>query len=309
MTVTGKRSTDKPDFVMDIEGILFLAAGYGTRMEPLSLLRPKALLPFGNTTVLGELVRQIYALHPRRVRINASRCPETILNELISAWPIEICSVYFEERPLGVCATLARHADSMMEGTWMIVNTDMIIDGFDAVKMLKIHRETKSSWTVLTGCLPSDGSYSPLLIDENGCFGSGRGEPVHYWGISLVEPEIPLLSRRSQSSGLFSELAPAAYDNGYKLLAWSIDGNWMDMGRIDTVRENILAGGSFIHPAACVSSDVVLEGNWNIGPGCILAGGTVLRNSVMLEGSTLESGSLDEGILPWFCSSRDGNIE
>lgn len=294
---------------MEIEGVLFLAAGYGTRIEPLSLLRPKALLPFGNTTVLAELARQISVLHPRRVRINASRCPEELIKELISVWPAEMCSVYFEERPLGVCATLARHADTMTEGTWMIVNTDMIIEGFDAVKMMKFHRETESSWTVLTGCFPSEGSYSPLLVDENRCFGTGRGDPVHYWGISLVEPVIPFLSRRIQaSSGLFSELAPAANDNGYKLFSCNMEGNWLDMGRIAGVRENILSGGSYIHPNACVSSDVVLEGTWNIGPGCILAGGTVLRNSVMLEGSTLEKGRIDDTILPWFCSSQGGNI-
>ncbi|MCK4505449.1 MAG: NTP transferase domain-containing protein, partial [Candidatus Aegiribacteria sp.] len=158
---------------MEIEGVLFLAAGYGTRIEPLSLLRPKALLPFGNSTVLAELARRICALRPRRVRINASRCPEVLLNELISVWPIEMCSVYFEERPLGVCATLARHATAMTKGTWMIVNTDMIIEGFDAVKMMKFHKETESSWTVLTGCFPSEGSYSPLLMDENRCFGTG----------------------------------------------------------------------------------------------------------------------------------------
>ncbi len=294
---------------MDIEGVLFLAAGYGTRIEPLSLLRPKALLPFGNSTVLAELARQIYALRPRRVRINASRCPEVLLNELISVWPIEMCSVYFEERPLGVCATLARHADEMAEGTWMIVNTDMIIEGFDAVQMMNFHRKTESSWTVLTGCFPSEGRYSPLLLDENRCFGTGMGDPVHYRGISLVEPVISLLSRGIQASvSLFSELAPAAIENGYKLFSCNMEGNWLDMGRITIARENILSGGSFIHPNACVSSDVVLEGNWNIGPGCILAGGTVLRNSVMLEGSTLEKGCIDETILPWFCSSQDGNI-
>ncbi len=294
---------------MEIEGVLFLAAGYGTRIEPLSLLRPKALLPFGNSTVLTELARQIFVLRPRRVRVNASRCPEVLLNELISVWPIEMCSVYFEERPLGVCTTLARHASAMTEGTWMIVNTDMIIEGFDAEEMMRFHKETGSSWTVLTGCFPSQGSYSPLLVDENRCFGTGEGDPVHYWGISLVEPVIPLLSRRKQVSGsLFSDLALAAFDNGYKLFSCNMEGNWLDMGRIAIARENILSGGSFIHPNACVSSDVVFEGSWNIGPGCILAAGTILRNSVMLEGSTLEKGCLDKTILPWFCSSRDGNI-
>ena len=78
------------------------------------------------------------------------------------------------------------------------------------------------------------------------------------------------------------------------------------MGRIDILRRNILSGGSFIHPTACISSDVSLDGIWNIGRGCILGSGTILRDSVMLDGSSLESGALQESILPWFCSSRDG---
>lgn len=294
---------------MDLEGVLFLAAGYGTRMEPLSLLRPKALIPFGSGTVLGKLARQIFQLHPRRVGINTSRCPELLLKELLAVWSFKMCKLYFEERPLGASATLARHADIMTEGTWMIVNTDMIIEGFDAVQMMDFHKETGSTWTALTGRFPSDGNYSSLVIDEEGQFGTGRGKSVHYLGISLIEAVIPELARNLQvCSSLFSELAHAASERGYELNVFNIEGDWFDMGRIDLLRRNILSGGSFIHSTACVSSDVILEGTWNIGPGCILAGGTELKNSVMLEGSSLEAGVLDESILPWFCSSRDGNI-
>ncbi len=68
----------------------------------------------------------------------------------------------------------------------------------------------------------------------------------------------------------------------------------------------LMSKSAFIHPTACISSDVSLSGVWNIGRGCILGSGTALRDSVMLEGSTLERGSLQESIIPWFCTSQNG---
>lgn len=294
---------------MGIEGVLFLAAGYGRRDEPLTLIRSKALLPFGDTSVLGRLAGQIRSVYPRRIRINASRCPEALLKEISSVWPQEICELYFEERPLGASATLARHADEMDMGTWMVVNTDMIIEDFNALELVDHHMKTGSSWTALTGDFPPDGSYSPLLMDEDMKFGCGGVQRTHYWGVSLMEPSIPAAAARIQASGgMFSELASRVAADGSMLTACRGNGRWLDMGRIDILRRNILSGGSFIHPAACISSDVSLSGVWNIGRGCILGSGTFLRDSVMLDGSSLESGTLEESILPWFCSSRDGEF-
>jgi NDP-sugar pyrophosphorylase family protein len=305
-TATEKKFTGKKSR-MEIDGVLFLAAGYGRRDEPLSLIQPKALLPYGETSVLGRLARQIRVLCPGRVRINASRCPEALLREISTVWQEEMCELYFEERPLGASSTLARHADIIDDGTWMVVNTDMIIEDFDAIGMLEYHRKTESDWTALTGSFPRDGIYSPLFTDEDMEFGRGGTERTHYRGISLMEPSIPAIAAKIQASeGMFSELASRASAEGSRLITCRQDGKWLDMGRIDILRRNILSGGSYVHPTACISSDVVLEGSWNIGKNCILGSCSILRDSVMLEGSSLESGTLEESILPWFCSNRDG---
>ncbi|MCK5116540.1 MAG: NDP-sugar synthase [Candidatus Aegiribacteria sp.] len=306
MTATGKKFTGKQT-PMEIEGVLFLAAGYGRRDEPLTLIRPKALLPFGGTSVLRRLAAQVNSVCPRRIRINASRCPEALMDEISSVWPAKMCELYFEERPLGATATIARHSDVMDTGTWMVVNTDMIIEEFDALGLVEHHINTGSTWTVLTGNLQPDSTYSPLLIDEDMKFGCGGVRKTHYWGVSLMEPSIPAAAARIQASGgMFSELASVAVADGSRLNACRGNGRWLDMGRIDILRRNILSGGSYVHPTACISSDVTLNGVWNIGRGCILGSGTELRNSVMLDGSSLENGTLRESILPWFCSSKDG---
>jgi len=306
VTATGKKFTVKQTPI-ELEGVLFLTAGYGSRDEPLTFMRPKALLPFGSTSVLRRLAEQVSTVCPRRIRINASRCPESLINELLSVWPAEMCELYFEERPLGASSTLARHSDVMDTGTWMVINTDMIIEDFNALGFLEYHSKTESDWTALTGDFPPDGNYSPLLIDEDLKFGCGGFQRTHYWGVSLMESSIPAVAARIQASrGMFSELASAAVEGGSRLTACMSNGNWLDMGSIDILRRNILTGGSFIHPTACISSDVSLSGVWNIGRGCILGSGAILRDSVMLDGSSLEDGMLQESILPWLCSSRDG---
>jgi NDP-sugar pyrophosphorylase family protein len=290
-----------------LEGVLFLAAGFGTRAEPLSHMRPKALLPFGRGTVLGRLAHQLSVLEPDLVVMNASRCPGPLMEELGRAWPVPGCRVVFEERPLGAAATLAGLADTMSGGTWVIVNTDMVIVDLDARAILEEHFSSGAHWTVLAGRLPPGGGYSPLRV-EDGRFGTGHGTDAHYFGVGVMETCIPMLCRELQlSEGLFSVLAPEASRRGMGLMSVEGTGDWLDMGRIDMLRENILEGGSFVHPRACVSSGTRLIGEVHIGAGCILADGTTVRDSVMLEGSSLESGSLEERILPWYCSSRDGS--
>jgi len=292
---------------MRLAGVLLLTAGYGTRVEPLSLARPKCLLPWADSTVLGILAEQVSALDPVRVRINASRCPDEILTHLYEVWPKERCRLYFEERPLGGTATLARHSEEMASGSWMVVNTDMVMPGLDMRRMFEEHVGTGAAWTALTGALPEDGGYTPLAVDDKGRFGVGGTRRTHYRGVSIMEPGIPELAASLQAHrGMFSELAPMASEECGELMVHSSSVPWLDMGRLDTLRENILRGGSFVHPSACVSSDAVLLGRYSIGRGCMLGSGTLLRDSVMLEGSTLEEGKLEEGLLPWSCSSTDG---
>ena len=293
---------------MMVEGALFLTAGYGTRDEPLSLVRPKCLLPRGDETLLARLSRQIRELKPNRIAANASRCPDEVMKELTSCWPHAPCELYFEERPLGASSTLARLSGLLNGGSWLVVNTDMVMESFRAVAMMEYHRRSSSNWTVLVGDMPEKGDYSPLYVggDMELCT-EKKGTPVHYWGISIIEPSVAAVAAELQASrGLFAQLAAEVIRRGGRVSAFRQRGEWLDMGSMEYLRENILSGGNRMHPSACVSSDVVLKGRWNVGKGCIIGSGAQLKDSVMLEGSTLESGILENSVLPWFCTSRGG---
>jgi len=295
-----------------IAGALLLTAGYGTRNRPLSLLKPKCLLPWGEGTVLRWIASIAVKLSPEILAANVSRCPGDVREVIGNIWPASKCRLYFEERPLGVTATLARNSRELAGGTWLVANTDMVVPGLpDLSEMLEFHRSSGAAWTVLVGNFPESAEerYSPLFVDSGGrvCAG-GNGSRMHYLGICLVEPIVSrILAMNQCSGGFFGEPARLVAREAGNPYAFHHRGEWLDMGDIAFLRNNILKGGNFIHPDADVSPDAVLRGNWYVGNGCVVKAGGSIRDGVMLDGSVLEKEDvLERAILPWYCSSRDG---
>ncbi len=288
---------------MTIEGVLFLTAGYGRRMEPLSRVKPKALLPWGCTTVLGNLAEQLSALSPKKIAFNAYRCPSLIQEELEKIYPDIECIPFIEKQPLGASVTLSRMSEILSGGTWMVVNTDMVIRELNPAVIVGFHNECGADWTVMTGAFPEKGNYGSLGVNNDGSFGTGgKATEQHYWGISIMEPAVSAVSVGDNISGsLFGTLAPACHSAGLLLQVFKEDGldRWLDFGDYGLLPHNILEGGSFIHPLAELSSDVIFEGRYNIGSGCRIASGTLVKNSVMLAGSVYGPGNLVNTVLVW----------
>lgn len=268
----------------DLDGVLLLTAGYGRRAEPLSLLRPKALLPFRDQTLLGLLAKEAGRLAPGRILVNASRCPDLVLEETIRASGRD-AGILFEERPLGAAATLAGLA-GIMNGPWMLMNTDMILKA-DLEGLFSHHLASGAMCTLLCGDFPASGNYGSVVV---------KGVPRHYMGVCVAEPEAAFRAAELQGfHGLLSPLIigePASFERV---------GEWADMGEVELYRRNLLARGGFVHPEASVSPGADIIGNCHVSKGCVLEPGAVIRDSVMLEGSSVASGArLESSVLPWF---------
>ncbi len=289
VTATEKRSTAKLTG-NGIQGVLLLTAGYGTRAEPLSLYRPKALLPWGETTLLGKLVDQFKVIEPDVVACNATKCSDLVQQEVRRCWHGRT-ELLLEEEPLGLPGTLSVNAE-MFKGQWIISNTDMVLD-VPVQEMVEYHFSTGSKWTVLTGNFPGYGKYGSLTVN---------GNPRHYLGVSVVSPEVAGIAKQEQLSiGFFTLLRSAAEKEGIFINEYITDTDWLDMGSFHLIREHMLLQGSYIHQSARVHRDAKLEGSYRIGRSCVVASGAVVRNSVMLEGAVLLPGArLVNDIVPWF---------
>lgn len=239
---------------------------------------------------MGQFAR----LEPEVIAFNASRCPELIMAEVRRHWSGRILSL-FEERPLGTTGTLASN-QALFQGTWMVCNTDFVMD-IPLSGILMDHLRLRSRWTVLTTDLPRSGNYRSLSIG---------GTRTHYAGVSVISPEVARCAgAKGTGPGFFTGLRKAFQERGFSIHGHHSTARWHDTGETELYRRYALSRGQFVHPLAEVRAGASLEGFYLIDASCIIHGGAVVRNSVLLEGSSVLPGAVaEDAVLPWFFSKE-----
>ena len=210
-----------------------------------------------------------------------------------------------EPEPLGAVGTLARVRERFCGGTLLLSNTDMVTRP-DMAAMLRSHRRSDADWTVLCGPFPDRGSYEGLPVRSDGCIGSPAASEAHYYGISLMEPSVLGVAADAGGGGMFGHLLAGCLEAGLRVCAHLDPAVWMDMGSLKLLRKNILAGGTWVSPGADVASGARITGTVSIGDGCRVGPGAAVRDSVMLAGSSIRSGGLEKGMLPWNTTFESG---
>ena len=89
---------------------MILAAGLGTRLRPLTLVRPKPLVPIINRPLLGILIEQLEKIGITRLAVNthhlSDRIADFILKKESKNFDIKI---FYEPRILGTGGGIKKH--------------------------------------------------------------------------------------------------------------------------------------------------------------------------------------------------------
>ncbi len=97
---------------MEIDSILILAAGRGTRLKPYTDDTPKSLLPLGNTNILRRLLEQSEMYFSSvTVYVNTSYLAEKIINEVTNCPIVRRPHIIWEQNPLGPAVTVTNHCN------------------------------------------------------------------------------------------------------------------------------------------------------------------------------------------------------
>lgn len=130
-----------------------LCAGFGTRLEPLTDVIPKPLLPFLNTPIIAYALERLHAAEVHRFAINLHHLPESIppvVNLLAGQFGMR--PVYAREWEIlgsgGGIRGLIRALDDV-EATMVILNGDSVMD-VDLSPQIATHRASGRSITLLT---------------------------------------------------------------------------------------------------------------------------------------------------------------
>ena len=128
---------------------MILAAGYGTRLWPLTEDRTKPAIPFLGRPLVGYVAEYLARYGIRDVVVNLHHRPESVREALGDGSRFGVRLFYVEEKEiLGTSGALdnARH---LLEGDTMVVINGKIVTDINLAEALETHRRTEALATLV----------------------------------------------------------------------------------------------------------------------------------------------------------------
>lgn len=298
---------------------MLLAAGFGTRLRPYTLVRPKPLFPICNVLLLHILLDKLVALGCERIVVNCH-----YLSEQIKAAVAERPEVILqhEKEVLGTGGGLRKALEYFKDGPGgpnepvLVMNGDIFHD-IDLSRLVQAHAAGNDAVTMALHDYPRFNSV-PVQQDRVRDFlsskevikkikeeGAEEQTFLAFTGIHIVNREV--LEAIPQECffhiiDLYKELATAG-----KVGYTRIDGSfWQDMGTPDDyldLHRHLLSSRTpswQIHESAVIGKDVQFKDWGAVGPGAVIGDGAQLARCVIWEGAEIAAGArlADEIIVP-----------
>ena len=285
---------------------MILAAGLGTRLEPLTSIRPKPLFPVLNRPLLGITIGQLQKMGATRIVINAHHLANQIERFIRGErWDLEV-QVRVEPDILGTGGGIKNCADLLRDAPFFCVINADIYYTFDLRPAIRYHTASNNLVTLV---LCDDPRFNQVGIDEEGQIVSIRGQEVKK---SLSPPRvltftgIHLISSRlldsMPSAGFFDiirfylDLASRGETiRGYQMQ----EGYWRDIGRIADYRalhRDLIGDGGepIIHPEARIEEGARIEGICCVGKKARIGSGALIKDSIIWDEVVISTGCVVE---------------
>lgn len=149
---------------------LILVGGYGTRLRPLTIYRPKPLVEFANKPMLMHQVEALVAAGVTQIVLAVSYHAQTMEDELsLEAERLGISIVFsHEDEPLGTAGPLAA-SRKILESNgepFFVLNSDVICD-FPFEEMVRYHRSHGKEGTIVVTKVDEPSKYGVVVYDQH----------------------------------------------------------------------------------------------------------------------------------------------
>ncbi len=308
---------------------VILAAGFGTRLWPLTEDRTKPAVPFLNRPLIAYAVEYLASCGIRDVIINLHHQPDSIRHALGDGSAFGSRVEYsFEPEILGTSGAIDRVRDKLMGDDFLVINGKIITD-IDLDAAISAHRAEKALATLVLRENAAREHFSIVETDERGRItrfagfpepvasamdaseaasnvtgGLTRTEstPLMFTGIQVLSPRIFDYVPRDCFSHSTIHVYPRAIEAGETLLGYTSPGNWYEMSTLDRYLEASLLfvnkqGVGIVKGAGCqIAADATVEESvlWDR---VTVGRGATVRRSVVGEGVRIPAGANIEGMV------------
>ncbi len=294
-----------------MKGVI-MAGGFGTRLKPLTINRPKPMVPVANRPIMEHIVELL-----RRHGI-------TDLISILYFQPDHITSHFGDGSAFGVrmqyvtadadygTAGAVRNAAELIGDEPVLVISGDVLTDFDLTAAIEEHKQRSADATIALTSVDNPLAFGIVIVDrqtgrivrflEKPTWGEVFSDTINT-GIYILEPQalarVPVRTNFDFSKDLF----PKMLRESAGLYGHIAHGYWRDIGNLDEYRrahEDILAGrvtlclpdpaldigDTTVHTDGDVvlPEDLTLQGKVIIGQGVRIGAGTTLDNVIIGPG-------------------------
>jgi NDP-sugar pyrophosphorylase family protein len=213
---------------------VILAGGKGTRLAPYTKILPKPLMPIGDMPILEILLRQMKHAGIDEVILTVGHLAELMRAFFQGGKRLGMKISYsYEEKPLGTAGPLS--LVNGLEDTFLVTNGD-VLTTLDFQNLIRAHQESHATATIAMHSRQVNIDLGVLQLN-------GANEVVGYiekptyefnvsMGIYVFEPQVMNYIPYNEYLD-FPDLVLRMLENNERVLGYSYNGYWQDLGRPD----------------------------------------------------------------------------
>ena len=282
---------------------MILAAGFGTRLFPLTIDRTKPAIPFLGKPLVGYVAEYLAGFGFRDIIVNLHHQPDSVIDALGDGSEFGVHIDYTREEPniLGTAGALDNARHLLENDTFLIVNGKIVTD-IDLAAAFKTHRDSGAIATMVLK--PNSKLEKFTVVEESGGFVTGFGNypetltpqienPLMFTGIHILEPRAFDYIPR----GVYSDIVPTFYapalQKGEKIAAYVTDANWFELSTIPRYLDISLAmmNGIDVHFGRnCTLSETASVKDSVIWDNVTIGDGATLYRTIIADGVTIPAG-------------------
>ncbi|MBI3920774.1 MAG: NDP-sugar synthase [Armatimonadetes bacterium] len=302
---------------------MILAAGVGSRLDPLTRNLPKPMVPILNRPVVEHILRLLARHGFTDIMVNLHHLADQIRNDFGDGDRLGVRIHYSEESELlGTAGGVKKVAD-FFDDTFIVIGGDDLAD-IDLSTLIKFHKEKQSLATLALALVDDPSEYGVALLNEHGRIARFVEKPKGEFlfsntvntGVYVFEPQIFHFIPQDRFFDFGRDVFPLLLQQKEPFFGCLTANYWCDVGNLaqyrqahfdflegrvkleiplKEIRRFVWMGDNVrIDPSAEVGYPVAIGSNCTIGPKA-----KVLENSVIGENCVIESGAVVTRSILW----------
>jgi len=283
---------------------VIMAGGAGSRLRPLTINRPKPMVPLVDKPVMGHIVGLLRKHGFTEVVATLQFMADRIQDYFGDGSAHGVQFHYsVEEVPLGTAGSV-KQAESYLDETFLVISGDALTD-FDLSQVMAFHQQHGGLVTITLTRVPNPLEYGVIIVNEDGRVRQFLEKPS--WsevfsdtvntGIYVLDPRVFQYIDPDRPFDFSQDLFPRLMEKGEPIYGYIASGYWCDIGNIQEYmrasadylegRVNLERDGTEVRPGVWCDAEVELSPEAIIQGAAFFGYGTKIKEGAVIYGPTV----------------------